>query len=163
MTDHHPFRISLPQHALVLRRRALKLTNNRHRAEDLVQETFLKAWAGRDRFEPGTNLGAWLFTILRNTYFTDLRKYRNEVEDPDERRALALNEEANQDDVIALKEVITAACRLPCEQRRPVILMGAYGYSQLEAADACECSVGTIKSRVSRGRAKLQQTLAYNG
>lgn len=161
MIDQHPFHFSLPKHAAVLNRGALKLTSNRHRAEDLVQETLLKAWASRDRFEPGTNLRAWLFTILRNTYFTDLRKYRHEIEDQDERRALALSVGAKQEDIIALKEVITAVSQLPCEQRRPVILMGAYGYSQREAADACKCSVGTIKSRVSRGRATLQQKLTY--
>ena len=162
MTQHHPFHVLLPQHALSLRRRALKLTGNEHRAEDLIQDTLLKAWASRDSYRPETNLGAWLFTIMRNTFFSDWRKLRREVQDVDGAHARSLSEEPRQDHVIALTELMGAISRLPQAQRRPVVLMGAYGFSLLETADACGCAVGTVKSRVSRARASLTQVLAHD-
>lgn len=159
-TERHPFHVLLPQHSQSLRYRALKLTSNHHRAEDLVQGTLLKAWSNRDSYRPDTRLRAWLFTILYNTFISDLRKYRREVEDVDGAMAAALFEAPRQDHVLALKELIQAIALLPDIQRWPILLMGAYGYSQLEAADACGCTVGTIKSRVSRGRAGLDRVLA---
>ncbi|WP_296479520.1 sigma-70 family RNA polymerase sigma factor [Roseinatronobacter sp.] len=160
ITDDHPFHVLLPEQAHSLRLRALKLTANKHRAEDLVQTTLLKAWAKRDSFKPGTNLRAWLFTILRNTFCSDLRKFRREVEDVDGVYARAQFEEPRQHHVLALKELISVVATLPNTQRLPLVLMGAYGFSQNEAAVACGCTVGTIKSRVSRGRAALSRILA---
>jgi RNA polymerase sigma-70 factor, ECF subfamily len=157
MTERHPFYFLLPQQASSLHRRALQLTSNQHRAEDLVQDTLEKAWANRDSYQPGTNLRAWLFTILRNTFFSELRKFRREVEDVDGACAQALFEEPRQDHALALKELTSAIARLPHAQRRPLLLMGVYGFSQLEVAAACGCTVGTIKSRVSRGRAMLNR------
>jgi len=157
MTEPHPFHMLLPQEARILRHRALTLTRNAHRADDLVQDTLLKAWAKRDSYRAETHLRAWLFTILRNTFISDLRKMRREIEDIDETRASALSAPAPQDHALALTELMAAIGRLPHAQRRRIILMGAYGFSQLEAADACGCSVGTIKSRVGRGRATLNQ------
>lgn len=162
MTEQHPFHILLPQQVQLLHRRALKLTSNQHQAEDLVQNTLLKAWAKRDSFEPDSNLRAWLFTILRNTFFSELRKYRREVEDVDGACARTLFESPRHDHVLALKELTSAIALLPSAQRRPLLLMGAYGFSQLEAADACRCTVGTIKSRVSRARDTLCQAGAYD-
>lgn len=162
MIHVHPFHRLLPDQAVALRRRALKLTTNAHRAEDLVQATLLKAWANRDSFSPETNLRAWLFTILRNTFFSELRKYRREVQDTDDYLAGTLYVEPQQDHVIALKELEQAIACLPFSQRRPLVLMGVYGFSQLEVADACGCTVGTIKSRVSRGRATLARILAHD-
>lgn len=162
MTQHHPFELLLPEQAAILRRRALKLTGNEHRADDLVQTTLLKAWSNRDSFQAGTNLRAWLFTILRNTFFSELRKVRREVEDADGAMANTLYEEPRQDHALALKELIAAIARLPYAQRRPLVMTGVYGFSQLEAADACGCAVGTIKSRVSRGRAALNLILAHD-
>jgi RNA polymerase sigma-70 factor (ECF subfamily) len=158
-TQCHPFHTLLPQHAPVLRRRALKLTRNEHRADDLVQDTLLKAWAKRDSYRAETHLQAWLFTILRNTFFSDRRKARREVEDIDETLASKLAQAPSQDHALALGELVTAIGRLPQAQRRPILLMGAYGFSQLETAAACGCSIGTIKSRVGRGRAALNQML----
>ncbi|MBK5927445.1 sigma-70 family RNA polymerase sigma factor [Rhodobaculum claviforme] len=162
MTPRHPFHLLLPQHFRSLGRRALHLTRNEHRAQDLVQETLLKAWAARDSYRPETNLGAWLFTIMRNAHFSDWRKRRREVQDVDGAHVRALAEEPTQDHVIALRELISAIARLPQAQQRPVVLMGAYGFTLLETADACGCAVGTIKSRVSRGRATLQHVLAHD-
>jgi RNA polymerase sigma-70 factor (ECF subfamily) len=98
---------------------------------------------------------------MRNTFFSDLRKLRREVEDVDGLCAQALAEPPRQVDAIALKELIAAIGQLPRAQRRPLVLMGAYGFSQLEAADACGCTIGTIKSRVSRGRATLSMMLDH--
>ncbi|GAA0306852.1 sigma-70 family RNA polymerase sigma factor [Rhodovulum strictum] len=155
MIDVHPFHFLLPPQAAVLFRFALRLAADETRAEDLVQETFLKAWANRDSFTPGTELRGWLFTILRNTFYSSLRKHRREVEDVDGRLAALLFEEAAQEHSVDLNKLISAMARLPEIHRRPVVLMGAYGFSQQEAADACNCAVGTIKSRVSRGRSEL--------
>lgn len=162
MTERHPFHVRLMPHELALKHFALRLTGDVHRAEDLVQVTMLKAWAKRNSFDPDTNLRAWLFTILRNTFYSDLRKYRREVEDIDDLRASALYEEPCQDHVLALKELISAICELPLKQRKPVVLMGAYGFSQLEAAEACGCTIGTIKSRVSRARTTLCSLLDHD-
>lgn len=161
MQSQHPFHVLLPQHAPFLRRRALNLTANDARADDLVQATFLKAWASRDSYQAETNVRAWLCTILRNTFFSDLRKHRREVEDIDGINAGALYEEPRQDHGLALRELFSAIALLPAVQRKPLVLMGAYGFSQLEAAEACGCTVGTIKSRVSRSRAILAQMIAF--
>jgi len=161
MSEDHPFHHLLPAQAPALRRRALKLTSNTHRADDLVQATFLKAWAKRDTYQPDTQLRAWLFTILRNTFFSELRKYRREVEDINGILAANLSEEPRQYHAVALKELIAAIAVLPEPQRRPLVMMGAFGFSQLETAAACDCTVGTVKSRVSRGRSTLNRALAH--
>ena len=163
MSNRHPFHVLLPQQVAVLRRRAMSLSCDPHRAEDLVQATLLKAWASRDSYIPDSNLRAWLFTILRNTFFSDLRKRRSEVEDVNGACAQALSEEPRHDHVLALKELISVMAILPQEQRQALVLMGVYGYSQLEAANACNCNVGTIKSRVSRGRAMLSRIMESDG
>lgn len=162
MTDSHPFSKLLPEQSLILYRRALRLTVNAHRAEDLVQATLLKAWAHRDRFELETNLRAWLFTIMRNTFLSELRKYRLEVQDNEDELALTVAEEPSQDHVLALKELIAAMVNLPVAQREPLLMMGYYGYSQQETAAACGCTLGTVKSRVSRGRATLSRLLDHD-
>ncbi len=157
----HPFHALLPQHASSLQRRALRLTGNADRADDLVQTTLMKAWASRDSYRPDTQLRNWLFTIMRNTFFSDMRKRKREVEDIDDAMANRITEHPRQEDALALKELMSAIARLPEPQRRPIILMGAYGFSQAEAADACACTVGTVKSRVSRGRETLNQVLDH--
>jgi RNA polymerase sigma-70 factor, ECF subfamily len=162
MIERHPFHTLLPQEGRYLRLRALKLSSNLHRAEDLVQTTLMKAWSCRDSYQPDTNLRAWLFTILRNTFFSDLRKHRLEVEDVDGASGLALFEEPRQQQALALKELLAAIELLPSAQRRPLVMIGVYGYSQQDAAEHCGCSVGTIKSRVSRGRATLKRITSHD-
>ena len=162
MMKQHAFHVLLPQQTLALHRRALKLTLNPHRADDLVQETLLKAWAKRDSFRPDSQLRAWLFTIMRNTFFSDLRKYRREVEDADGKWAETLYEMPNQDHAVAMTELVSALAKLPDVQRKPLVMMGVYGYSQLETAIACGCTIGTVKSRVSRGRSVLGHAVAHD-
>ncbi|WP_210402091.1 sigma-70 family RNA polymerase sigma factor [Pseudotabrizicola formosa] len=147
---------------MALRRRALTLTSNPHRAEDLVQTTLLKAWSSRDSFQPDTNLRAWLFTILRNTFFSEIRKYRREVEDVDGIGAESLSEEPRQEHAVALTQLLGLIARLPLDQRRPLVLMSVLGFSQQQAAQVCGCTVGTIKSRVSRSRDALERLMGQD-
>lgn len=144
-----------------LRAFARTLTNNHAQADDLVQETVVKALANLDRFQQGTNLNAWLFTILRNTYYSELRKRRREVEDPDDIHAGSRAVEPDQIHALHLNEFREALAKLPDEQREALILVGASGFAYEEAAAICGVAVGTIKSRVNRARRRLAQLLDY--
>ncbi len=112
-TKGHPFRILLLRHERVLQRRALKLSANKHQAQDLVQATFLKAWAKRDSYMPDTQLQAWLFTIRRNTFISNYRKYRRDVPDVGGTKSARISGEPRQEHVIALREVMSAVAQLP--------------------------------------------------
>jgi RNA polymerase sigma-70 factor (ECF subfamily) len=138
-----------------LRAFAWSLSHNGSDADDLVQDTLIKAWTNRDKFEPGTNLRAWLFTILRNTYYTNVLRRRREVRDEKGEYASALKTPATQDWSVAVRALQTALQRLPDEHREALILVGAAGLSYEEAAEICGCALGTIKSRVNRARARL--------
>jgi RNA polymerase sigma-70 factor (ECF subfamily) len=142
-----------------LRAFAVSLCGNIDRADDLVQETLLRALANIDSFKPGTNLTAWLFTILRNHFRSEYRKRRREVEDIDGKHSATLKSHPDQVARIEFAEFKTALARLPADQREAVVLVGASGFSYEEAAEICGCAVGTIKSRLSRGRAQLAQIL----
>jgi RNA polymerase sigma-70 factor (ECF subfamily) len=132
-----------------LRAFAISLCGNIDRADDLVQETLLRALSHIDSFEPGTNMPAWLFTILRNLFRSEYRKRRREVEDADGRYAETL-------------KFRTALAKLPSDQREALILVGASGFSYEDAAGICGCAVGTIKSRVNRARTRLADLLAID-
>ena len=140
-----------------LRAFARTLVNDRDRADDLVQETILKALSNLDRFQVGTNIRAWLFTILRNSFFSELRKQRREVADSDGKYAAQLTTRATQVDKVELRDFRRALLKLPSEQREALILVGPAGFSYEEAAAICGCAVGTIKSRVNRGRNRLTE------
>jgi RNA polymerase sigma-70 factor (ECF subfamily) len=138
-----------------LRAFAWSLSHNGSDADDLVQDTLIKAWSNRGRFEPGTNLRAWLFTILRNTYYTNVLRRRREVRDEQGEYAGALRSAPTQDWNMAIRSLQAALQRLPDEHREALILVGAAGLSYEEAAEICGCALGTIKSRVNRARARL--------
>ena len=138
-----------------LRAFAWSLSHNGSDADDLVQDTLIKAWANRDKFEPGTNLRAWLFTILRNTYYTNVLRRRREVRDELGEYAGALKTPPTQDWSVAMRALQGALQQLPDEHREALILVGAEGLSYEEAAEICGCALGTIKSRVNRARARL--------
>jgi RNA polymerase sigma-70 factor (ECF subfamily) len=138
-----------------LRAFAWSLSHNSSDADDLVQDTLIKAWTHRDKFETGTNLRAWLFTILRNTYYTAVVRRRREVSDETGKYAAALSTGPTQDWSLAMRSLQSALAQLPDEHREALILVGAAGLSYEEAADVCGCALGTIKSRVNRGRARL--------
>jgi RNA polymerase sigma-70 factor (ECF subfamily) len=138
-----------------LRAFAVSLTNNPDRADDLVQDTILRAWANGDRFERGTNLNAWLFTILRNLFHSEYRKRKREVEDGDGAFAARLKTHPNQQAHLDYEDFRIALAKLPLDQREALLLVGAQGMSYEEAAEVCNVAIGTVKSRVNRARAKL--------
>lgn len=146
-----------------LRAFGVSLTQNADRADDLVQETLVKAWGKQDSFEPGTNLKAWLFTILRNEFYSQMRKRGREIQDTDGMMTQKMAVHPGQPGVLDLADFKQALATLPPDQREAIILIGASGFSYEEAAAICECAVGTIKSRVSRARTRLQQILAVSG
>jgi len=130
-----------------LRAFAISLCGNVDRADDLVQETLLRAMANIDSFQPGTNMSAWLFTILRNLFRSEYRKRRREVEDTDGSYAESLKSHPEQHSRVEFEEFRVALGKLPPDQREALILVGASGFSYEEAAAICDCAVGTIKSR----------------
>ncbi|HRK64385.1 MAG TPA: sigma-70 family RNA polymerase sigma factor [Terricaulis sp.] len=142
-----------------LRAFARSLARNPAQADDLVQDTLVKALANVERFEPGTNLRAWLFTILRNHYYSQLRKSKREVEDVEGRYAARLSSRPEQDGSVDLDDFKVAFAQLAPDHREVLTLVGASGCSYEEAAQICECAVGTIKSRVNRARKKLTELL----
>src|ERR1700692_2485663 len=146
-----------------LRAFAISLCGNVDRADDLVQETLLRAWANLNSFEPGTNMSAWLFTILRNLFRSEYRKRRREVEDADGSYAEALTSLPDQASHLEMDEFRKALELLPTAQRESLILVGASGFSYEDAAAICGCAVGTIKSRVNRARSKLSALLYVDG
>jgi RNA polymerase sigma-70 factor (ECF subfamily) len=139
---------------------ALSLTGKSDRADDLVQETLMKAWAAHSSFVEGSNMRAWLFTILRNVYFTELRRKRREVEDVDGQHASAIAVAGEQSAHLDMSDFQLALARLPPDQREVLTLVGASGFSYEEAAEICDVAVGTIKSRLNRARARLASILA---
>jgi RNA polymerase sigma factor (sigma-70 family) len=146
-----------------LRAFAMSLIPSEARADDLVQETLLKAWANQDRFVPGTNLKAWLCTILRNQFYTECRKRKREVEDADGAMAAEMIAPAAQEHGSDLQTVWQYISRLPVLQREALLLVGAQGLTYEAAAEVMGCEVGTAKSRVSRARALLAEKLGMGG
>lgn len=138
-----------------LRAFALSLASHGDHADDLVQETLMKAWNHQSSFQPGTNLKAWLFTILRNEYFSQLRKRRREVEDADGGYASSVMTPGSQESQLDMADLRLALQQLPDDQREAVVLVGASGFSYQEVAEICHVPVGTVKSRVNRARNKL--------
>ncbi|MET3590353.1 RNA polymerase sigma-70 factor (ECF subfamily) [Bartonella silvatica] len=146
-----------------LRAFAVSLSGKNDRAEDLVQDTIMKAWAKQDSFEMGTNLKAWLFTILRNEFYSQMRKKGREVQDTDGILTQNVAVHPAQYGSLDLQDFKKALNMLSASQREAIILIGASGFSYEDAAAICNCAVGTIKSRVSRARNRLQELLKVNG
>lgn len=146
-----------------LRAFAVSLTQNSDKADDLVQETLVKAWDKHESFQLGTNLKAWLFTILRNEFYSQMRKRGREVQDSEGIMTERLAVHPSQHGKLDLQDFRNALEMLPEDQREAIILIGASGFSYEEAAEICNCAVGTIKSRVSRARTRLQDILKISG
>ena len=142
-----------------LRAYALSLSGRPDRADDLVQDTIMRAWENSASFAEGTNLRAWLFTILRNQFYSDCRKRRREVEDADGAYADGLRSLPEQDGHLDFKDFRKALTRLPPDQREALILIGGSGMSYEEAAGLCGCAIGTMKSRVNRARRRLVESM----
>lgn len=142
-----------------LRAFGISLTSRSDRADDLVQETLMKAWKHHESFEPGSNLKAWLYTILRNEFYSQVRKRSREVEDADGFYSGRVAVHAEQHGHLDMADLKTALQQLPDDQREAIILVGASGFSYEEAAEICNVAIGTIKSRVNRARNKLSELL----
>jgi RNA polymerase sigma-70 factor, ECF subfamily len=159
----HPPKVSLRDAFVAaiphLRAFALSLCRDEQRADDLVQEALVKGWQKRDSFEPGTNLKAWLFTILRNNYFSDLRRKSQMPVQANGDFVERLSEHPAQAGHLDLQDFVAALGKLEPTQREALILVGAEGFTYEEAAHICGCPVGTIRSRVNRARRRLVDLL----
>jgi RNA polymerase sigma-70 factor (ECF subfamily) len=156
------FRADIIRSMPALRVFAISLIRDPTRADDLVQETMVKAWSNRHRFTPGTNLSAWLFTILRNQFYSDMRKGKREVEDADGTHAATLTALPDQEGVASLRSLQEKLGLIPEAQRIALLLVGAEGYTYEEAAEKLHVKVGTVKSRVSRARSFLAELMGLD-
>ncbi|HCO54483.1 sigma-70 family RNA polymerase sigma factor [Pelagibacterium nitratireducens] len=163
MSDTYDFRAELLAVIPNLRAFAMSLVGAADKADDLVQETLVRAWDKRSSFTPGTNLKGWLFTILRNEFYSQMRKRKREVSDPEGAMAEKLSSHPEQVGRLDMEDFKKAVNQLPEDQREALILVGASGFSYEEAAEICDCAVGTIKSRVSRARTQLATILKLEG
>jgi RNA polymerase sigma-70 factor (ECF subfamily) len=141
---------------------AISLCRRADRADDLVQEALLHAIDKIESFTPGTNIAAWLCTILRNNFCNDFRRRRREVPDSDYSFIGTMTAQPAQESRMRFAEFRIALAKLPHDQREAVLLVGASGLSYDEAAEICRCPVGTIKSRTNRGRIKLAEMLSVD-
>lgn len=141
---------------------AISLTRNGAIADDMVQDTLVKAWTNIDKFEVGTNMRAWLFTILRNTFYSSRRKAKREVADIDGVLTDNLAEKPAHDGHMQMNDFRKALDQLSDEQREALLLVGASGFSYEEAANMCGVAVGTMKSRTNRARVRLAELMGYD-
>jgi RNA polymerase sigma-70 factor (ECF subfamily) len=158
MSEDAAFARQLTSEGPRLRAFGTSLSGSSSAADDLVQETFAKAWKHRGRFEPGTNLRAWLFTILRNTFRSQRRKHGREIGD-DGRFAERLATPACQHGRLDLAALRRALDTLPRDPRQALLLVAVSGRSYEEAAAICATAEGTMKSRVNRARRRLGRIL----
>jgi RNA polymerase sigma-70 factor (ECF subfamily) len=135
------------------------LTGNKAAADDLTQDALVKAWRARERFRAGTNFRAWIFTIVRNQFYSDQRRSWRQAPWDEEKAKRTLSGPQGLDSMMALDELRRALIDLPDDQREAIVLVGAGGFAYEEAAQICGCAVGTIKSRVSRARKALAAML----
>lgn len=159
MSGHHDPRDELTDHIKAMRAFAISLTRNVSSADDLVQESLVKAWTNLDKFQAGTNMRAWLFTILRNTFYSDRRRMKREVPDPDGAIASTLAAGPEHDAKLAFGEFMAAFDKLSPEHREVLVLVGAEGFSYEEASETMGVAIGTVKSRANRARSRLADLL----
>lgn len=143
------------EHVPALRAFARSLTRDPVSADDLVQDALVKAFSNFDKFQPGTNLRAWLFTIQRNCFYSDRRKAVRETDDPEGNLVGSLAVKPDHDGRLQLKEFQTAFAKLSDEHREALTLIGALGLAYEEAAETCGVAIGTMKSRTNRARKEL--------
>jgi RNA polymerase sigma factor (sigma-70 family) len=160
--DDDAFKTQLAAVVPQLRAFGRTLSGDRDMADDLVQETLLKAWSARGRFAAGTSIRAWTFIILRNLFLSQLRRdrFRGEWDEGVAERTLLAP--ASQQSAIHLADLYRGLQQLSAPQREALILIGAGGFSYEEASEICGAAVGTVKSRVARGRAALLAALESN-
>lgn len=159
MSNDAAAREQLVEHLGAMRAFAISLTRNPSLADDMVQDALVKAWTKIDTFEHGTNMRAWLFTIVRNTYYSHHRKARREVSDADGIYSENLAQKPDHDGRLQMRDFNTAFDQLNPEQREALVLIGAEGFSYEEAAETCGVAIGTMKSRVNRARLRLAELM----
>lgn len=159
LTTRPVWELEILEHLPALQRYAFGLARNFHTAEDLVQDTIVKAYSYVDKFQQGSNLRAWLFTILRNAFFSDLRRKKYEIADPVGKHAATLVTQPEHDGRLAMREVFRAFDLLSPEHRVVVMLVGVSGYSCVDVSRLTGIPAGTAKSRLSRARAQLSDIL----
>lgn len=157
--DDEAFKAELVEQIPYLRAFGRSLTGNREAADDLAQEALVKAWNARASFQAGTNMKAWTFMILRNHFYSEKRRAWRQAAWDEEKAERTLTSPADQDTVMDLEDLRHAMSKLPEEQREALILVGAGGFAYEEAAEICNCAVGTIKSRVNRARRALEELM----
>jgi RNA polymerase sigma-70 factor (ECF subfamily) len=138
---------------------AISLCKQKDRAEDLLQQTLLQALEALDSFKLGSCMSAWLFTIMRNTFLTQVRKWQREISDSDGRYAETLKSLPTQESVLDMQDLQSALLKLPVEQRETLSMIGIWDIPYEEVAEICSCAVGTSKSRASRARDNLKKIL----
>lgn len=153
------FRAELTSNIPHLRAYARSLARAADQADDLVQDTLLRALAARGQFTPGTNFRAWLFTILRNQWVNGLRRQRFSSDEDADELVARMPVDASQETRLELQDYARAMSRLSSEHAEILMLVGANGMSYDEAAEVCGCAVGTVKSRLSRARRELERLL----
>lgn len=157
--DDDAFKDELVQQIPHLRAFGRSLAGTREAADDLAQEALVKAWNARQSYQPGTNMKAWTFMILRNHFYSEKRRAWRQAAWDEEKAERSLTSPAGQNTVLDLEDLRQAMNRLPEEQREALVLVGAGGFAYEEAADICDCAVGTIKSRVNRARKALEEMM----
>ncbi|MDZ4739516.1 MAG: sigma-70 family RNA polymerase sigma factor [Alphaproteobacteria bacterium] len=153
------FRAELIELMPFLRAFARTLSGHRDDADDLCQEALAKAWQSRATYQLGTNLKAWLFMILRNQFYSERRRSWRQQPWHEGDAEKADVTQGTQGAKLDLSDLSRALRLLSDEQREALILVGAGGFSYEEASSICGCALGTIKSRVARGRTMLQELL----
>ena len=143
-----------------LRAFAISLCGSADRGDDLVQEALLRGIANIHQFTLGTNMAAWLTTILRNCFLNECRVRGRDAEDPNGILVATLTSQPTQEASLRFTELWAALLKLPIEQREAIILVAGEGRSYDDAAAICRCAVGTMKSRIHRARARLAELLS---
>ena len=146
-----------------LQRFARSLLRGHGGADDLLQNTLLRAWRSRASFAPGTNLEAWLFTIMRNQFYNEHRKRGREVQDEDGAQAERMVSLPEQGGHLDLSDVQAALDRLAPPMRQALVLVAIENLTYEETAAVMQCRIGTVKSRVWRARTQLAEMLGYTG
>ncbi len=144
-----------------LRAFAISLCGSVDRADDLVQNALLKGLSNFDKFQPGTSMQAWLFTILRNDFLTQTRRSKREVEDPEGSWAEKVAVMPEQGARLDFTDMLKALGKLPVDQREALLLVSAEGLSYEDAARICGTNIGTIKSRINRARNRLAEMMKF--
>jgi RNA polymerase sigma factor (sigma-70 family) len=153
------FKHALTTVAPHLRAFARGLCGCRDRADDLAQETLMRAWAARDRYRAGTNFKAWTFTILRNHFYSEARRARFHGDYDELHAERTLRHEATQESTVQLNDVLRALPMVPDSYREALILVAVGGLSYEEIAQICGIALGTVKSRICRARAMLSHAI----